>query len=99
MSIGTPGQAVKVAIDTGSDELWVDPDCTSTSLSSDQVAECQADGQYIPSRSSTSNQQSGSNDIPYGKGEVLIDYYKDNIAVPDSGMIPLKMRLAVRTIR
>ncbi|KAB5517293.1 aspartic peptidase domain-containing protein [Coniochaeta sp. 2T2.1] len=84
LSIGNPGQSVKVAIDTGSDELWVNPDCTSQGLSSSQVRECQADGQYDPTTSSTSNELQSSTQIKYGKGAVALQYYTDDIALPES---------------
>lgn len=84
MSIGTPGQSVKVAIDTGSDELWVDPDCTSSGLTASQARECSADGQYDPSQSSSAQQLSITNQIVYAKGQVDLEYVTDNIALPDS---------------
>ncbi|KAH8838393.1 hypothetical protein MCOR02_000531 [Pyricularia oryzae] len=85
LSIGTPGQQVKVAIDTGSDELWVNPNCTAVK-SQDQRAECIADGQYNPGQSSTSQVSTTSNNIPYGKGDVNITYYKDSISMSNSSI-------------
>lgn len=84
MSIGTPGQSVKVAIDTGSDELWVNPDCTSAGLTASQVRECNSDGQYVPDDSSTVEVLSDTNQIRYGKGTVNLQYVTDNIALPQS---------------
>lgn len=83
MSVGTPGQKTKVAIDTGSDELWVNPQCSTASTSS-QRAECNANGQYKPGSSSTSVVSQATERIPYGKGEVTIQYVKDSISLPES---------------
>ncbi|RKU43231.1 hypothetical protein DL546_002480 [Coniochaeta pulveracea] len=92
LSIGTPGQSVKVAIDTGSDELWVNPDCTDENLTTSQQQECSQDGTYKP-KSSTSakrvkdelgNYESSS--IQYGKGAVEMNYYTDNVALPESSL-------------
>ncbi len=84
VSIGTPGQVVKVAIDTGSDELWVDPKCSTGDLEPTQQQECEADGTYIASKSTSAKGPQGGADIPYGKGEVEIQYYFDNIGLPGS---------------
>ena len=96
MSIGTPGQRTKVAIDTGSDELWVNPQCSTVQASS-QRAECQANGQYKPSSSSTSEVLDVTNQITYGKGQVNIQYVRDSISVPDScespGFFPCKQSI------
>ncbi|TLS22118.1 uncharacterized protein PpBr36_09250 [Pyricularia pennisetigena] len=85
LSIGTPGQQVKVAIDTGSDELWVNPVCSAVK-SQDQKAECVANGQYNPGQSSTAQASTTSNNIPYGKGDVNITYYKDSVSIPNSSI-------------
>ncbi|KAK0703469.1 aspartic peptidase domain-containing protein [Lasiosphaeria miniovina] len=85
LSIGTPGQLVKVAIDTGSDELWVNPDCQDTSLQASQAQECLADGLYDPTKSSTSSQSGLSaktTSIKYGIGDVKLSYVKDTISLP-----------------
>lgn len=84
LSIGTPGQLVKVAIDTGSDELWVNPNCNSATITANQQRECVANGKYTPGQSSTSKKLTGTNRIPYGKGDVNIQYYTDNIGLANS---------------
>jgi len=84
LSIGTPGQSIKVAIDTGSDELWVNPNCRSTGLTASQTKECLADGQYKPQNSETAEEIDDTNVIQYGKGKVAMQYYTDNIALPES---------------
>lgn len=83
LSIGTPGQPVKVAIDTGSSELWVNPNC-KTSQSTAQYQECLTNGQYDASQSSTAKDLDSGNTIPYGIGTVEIEYFKDNVALPNS---------------
>ncbi|KAK7973979.1 hypothetical protein PG989_015827 [Apiospora arundinis] len=83
LSIGTPGQPVKVAIDTGSSELWVNPNC-KTSQSTAQYQECLTNGQYDPSKSSTARDLDSGNTIPYGIGTVEIEYVKDDVALPNS---------------
>lgn len=83
MNLGTPAQTVKVAIDTGSDELWVNPDC-STSGSREQELECYDHGRYDPRDSSTATITDVQNYIPYGKGEVQMQYVFDNITLSDS---------------
>ncbi|KAK3935697.1 putative eukaryotic aspartyl protease [Diplogelasinospora grovesii] len=100
LSIGTPGQNVKVAIDTGSDELWVDPNCRDSTLTPDQEQECTSDGVYSQTKSSTSstaNISATSNTIPYGKGEVNIDYVRDDISLPGSGASLKNVQFGVAT--
>lgn len=82
MTFGSNKQAVKVAIDTGSDELFVDPNCNDSDFTSDQTKECEADGTYTPSTSSTSNATGETSQIVYGSGAVDIEYYIDSVGIP-----------------
>jgi hypothetical protein len=97
LSLGTPGQSVKVAIDTGSDELWVNPNCRSANLTEGQVKECNEDGHYVPGDSSTSQKLTASSSIQYGKGYVELDYYQDSIALPESTINVTKAIFGVAT--
>ncbi|KAK0628544.1 aspartic peptidase domain-containing protein [Bombardia bombarda] len=100
LSIGTPGQSVKVAVDTGSDELWVDPNCLDRTLVQQQQQECVADGQYNPDNSSsatTSGISATANTIPYGKGTVQIAYVKDDISLPGSSAALTSVQFGVAT--
>ncbi|KAI1131448.1 aspartic peptidase domain-containing protein [Nemania abortiva] len=82
LTIGTSkngkNQVVDVLIDTGSFELWVNPVCASSNVPDF----CQVFGHYHPAQSSTSHKvgDHGFN-IKYGSGQVMGDYYKDDIYI------------------
>ncbi|KAI0439149.1 acid protease [Xylaria telfairii] len=77
-STGGSQQVIDVLIDTGSFELWVNPNCSASSIPDF----CEAFGHYNPALSSTS--QKVNNDgfsIKYGSGRVMGPYYKDDIYI------------------
>jgi hypothetical protein len=85
---GTPPQPIAIQIDTGSVELWVNPNCTaaadpSASYYTSEVAKCQADPQYNPSLSTTSSKQQYNFVICYGAGGTCTTgpYYNDTVSV------------------
>lgn len=80
MNIGTPAQQVFVQLDTGSFELWVNPTCTSLSLS--DATFCEATGTFDTSQSSTAVNMSTVKTLAYGLGSANITYFKDSIALP-----------------
>ncbi|EGX88046.1 yapsin, putative [Cordyceps militaris CM01] len=75
LSMGTPAQAVQVAFDTGSSELWVNPDC-STSGEADL---CRGLGRFVPGASTVSLGKKGG--VTYGKGQVKFDYVQDTVGL------------------
>lgn len=85
LSIGSPPQLTKVAIDTGSSELWVDPTCSDPTLSTAGQDLCFGFGLYNPNKSSTAKPLNETSLIQYGGGDATINYMLDDIAVSDSG--------------
>jgi hypothetical protein len=78
VNIGTPAQSVVVALDTGSSELWVDPDCANAG-SAALTTYCLTTGSYNPSLSTTSSNLGATFDFGYGKGEASGTYYTDSV--------------------
>jgi aspartyl protease len=78
VNFGTPPQPVYVQLDTGSFELWVNPDCTAV-RPSDQTF-CEATGSYNPSTSTTSKTLQRGNSLQYGIGTANISYVVDDMS-------------------
>lgn len=82
MTFGSNAQPVRVAIDTGSDELFVDPNCNDSDFSSAEQRQCQNQGIYNPATSTSANATGESSQIVYGSGQVNIAYYIDSVGIP-----------------
>ncbi|KAI1496778.1 aspartic peptidase domain-containing protein [Biscogniauxia marginata] len=83
LAIGTPPQEVYVQLDTGSFELWVNPDCSNLEGSAD-LRFCQAVGHYLPQSSSTAVKIAGTKTLRYGIGSASIQYVVDDIGLADT---------------
>ena len=77
VAIGTPPQNVKIFIDTGSYELWVNPRCNS----SGDATLCQNNGIYYPAKSNSSTYVGGNFAVTYGTGAVKGSYWADIINI------------------
>lgn len=97
VTFGSNSQAVKVAIDTGSDELFVDPNCNDKDFSSSVQSECAADGVYDPSSSTSSKSTGETSQIVYGSGAVDLAYYIDSIGIPGSSSNLSSVQFGVAT--
>lgn len=74
LSIGQPPQLVDVQLDTGSSELWVNPDCATAN----DGALCDTLSRFDPAYSSATGEQYN---LSYGGGWAFVNYYEDNITV------------------
>ncbi|KAK3339969.1 aspartic peptidase domain-containing protein [Lasiosphaeria hispida] len=82
LSIGTPPQSVFVQLDTGSFELWVNPDCTA--VSGGDAAFCERAGRYDSARSTTVGALGTTRTLRYGIGSANISYVTDIISLAGS---------------
>lgn len=83
LNIGNPPQPNYVQLDTGSFELWVNPNCSNLRSSTDRRF-CDAVGSYDPSESKSSRRLSGTKTLQYGIGSADIQYVTDDIGFADS---------------
>ncbi|TLD11147.1 hypothetical protein PgNI_05482 [Pyricularia grisea] len=80
IGIGTPKQQIEVVIDTGSSELWVNPDCDNIeNRLSTQM--CKAVVHYEPRNSETAVNLGRTGTITYGSGDVKFNYVADTVTV------------------
>ncbi|RYP76964.1 hypothetical protein DL770_007138 [Monosporascus sp. CRB-9-2] len=75
-----PPQAVNVLLDTGSFELWVNPDCGRAA----EPGFCEEFGRYDPALSTTREDLGQPFEIQYGSGATSGTYYRDDIYINDA---------------
>lgn len=95
LSIGTPPQPVFVQLDTGSFELWVNPDCSK--VRGADALFCERVGQYDTSRSSTVTSLGTSKFLKYGIGSANISYVTDTITLAGSATSLRNVQFGVAT--
>lgn len=95
VSLGTPPQPVFVQLDTGSFELWVNPDCTT--VSGGDAVFCQRAGRYESTASSTATSLGTTRTLRYGIGAANISYFTDTISLAGSPMSLQDVQFGVAT--
>ncbi|KAH8203763.1 hypothetical protein TruAng_002056 [Truncatella angustata] len=75
IDVGTPRQTIKVIIDTGSWELYLNPNCARAA---DQMF-CAGSGHYYPTSSSTARNLSSRYYVSFGTGGYVGDYFSDTL--------------------
>ncbi|KAH6839420.1 aspartic peptidase domain-containing protein [Chaetomium sp. MPI-CAGE-AT-0009] len=95
LSLGTPPQPVFVQLDTGSFELWVNPDCTTVS-GSDAIF-CERAGHYDSTKSSTASPLGTTRTLRYGIGMANISYFTDTVSLAGSPMTLRDVQFGVAT--
>lgn len=85
-----------VTIDTGSSELWINPDCTN--LPQQRKTTCQNSGHYDLSRSSTAQKTNETSSVRYGDTSgANISYVIDEISIPPSTQTIKHIQFGVAT--
>jgi hypothetical protein len=82
VNIGNPPQRVYAQLDTGSFELWVNPNCQNVDAVDEEF--CRGVGRYEPSISSSAKVSTLEAELTYGIGSANITYVLDDIALPNS---------------
>ncbi|KAF4591401.1 eukaryotic aspartyl protease [Ophiocordyceps camponoti-floridani] len=93
LAIGNPPQNVSVHLDTGSFELWVNPDCGR--LGAADKTFCKSGGRYEPSQSDTSVTTDVQTTLRYGIGSANITYVEDSVAFPGTDSVMQGVRFGV----
>ncbi|KAI0114606.1 acid protease [Hypoxylon sp. NC0597] len=75
LGTSTNPQTVSVLLDTGSFELWVNPNCTSSNVKD----YCEQFGHYDPKLSPTAKSLNRNFGIQYGQGNASGTYYTDDV--------------------
>lgn len=92
--MGTPSQKTYVEVDTGSDQLWVNANCSAAPTELNEQELCESIPKYDPKSSSSAKGPSGSGRIQYGTSlggdltGVEMDYYNDTISINGEGARP-----------
>ncbi|KAH8878607.1 acid protease, partial [Thozetella sp. PMI_491] len=92
VQLGTPEQTVSVQLDSGSSELWVNPNCSNYPGLENW---CKSQGFFNSSTSSTFNNTGPDGSIVYGGGNVTFRYATDNVRVGSTKVI--RQRFGVAT--
>lgn len=79
VGIGTPTQNITVVLDTGSETLWVNPDCSN--LRSSQQSLCDENAPFDYTQSSTIEDLGAQGDLSYGSGEAVLEYVTDIVTL------------------
>ncbi|KAI0140327.1 aspartic peptidase domain-containing protein [Pestalotiopsis sp. NC0098] len=100
IEIGTPPQRTFVEIDTGSDTLWVNADCTTAPAELGQNDTCVQIPKYDPSQSSTAQNLSVSALIGYGDGTIgaYLGYYTDFVTIGGINLTSQNFGVASETL-
>lgn len=77
IELGTPSQKITVIVDTGSVNLWTNPECDS----SGQEEYCLSFGQFDYTLSSTIEDTGVQEELSYGKGDVIVEYVTDVVTI------------------
>ncbi|KAK0105737.1 hypothetical protein ONS95_004258 [Cadophora gregata] len=94
--IGNPPQNVTAALDTGSSDTWVNPQC-GTGNTVDSNAICQRYGRYKPENSPTSRGLQQEMYLRYGSGAVLGEYYVDDLHLGETTIKAQQFGIATRS--
>ncbi|KAA8575189.1 hypothetical protein EYC84_004386 [Monilinia fructicola] len=92
IQIGYPAQSITLSIDTGSSDLWVNPQCSTSGWTSF----CNSYPQYDPTKSTSFVPLSQALNLAYGIGAVTGAYATDNFGM-GSGPTIKKLQFGVAT--
>lgn len=80
VNVGTPKQKMTVIVDTGSWELYLNPNCARAA----DEKFCAESGHFYPSTSNTARNLSSRYYISFGTGGYVGDYFSDTLWFGDA---------------